>query len=156
MEKKISRLLEEKFKEPAFSDCFVIDVALEGGNKLRVFVDSDSGITLKKCQQINRYLKKHIEEQGWLGDNYSIEVSSPGLSRPLQYFRQYRKNIGRSIQVKLSDGSKTEGVLTAATEKQIILEQLITVKEGKKKKKQKIQKEIAFEEIKKAIVKITF
>ena len=156
IEQKIARLLEEKFEEEAFQDCFLIDVAAQKGNKVLVFIDSDSNVTFEKCQKISRYLEKHIDEQGWLGEKYVLEVSSPGISRPLQQFRQYPKNIGRTLEVKLKDGSKTKGILTNATPDQITLEQTVTVKEGKKKKKEKLQTDIAFNDITKAIVKITF
>ena len=91
LEEKIVELLEEKFKEEEFADCFLIEIKLHKHNKLDIFLDSDTGITFQKCQRISRYLESYIDEGGWLGEKYVIEVSSPGLTRPLKLRRQYFK-----------------------------------------------------------------
>ncbi|HHS95283.1 MAG TPA: ribosome maturation factor, partial [Phaeodactylibacter sp.] len=110
---KVERLLSEKFKEEAFCDCFLVAVELSKGNKLEVFVDSDSGITFTKCQRLSRYLEKFIDEEQWFGDKYTLEVSSPGIGRPLKFVRQYHKNLQRRVEVKKKDGSKEKGILTS-------------------------------------------
>lgn len=154
--KKIEALLAEKFQEEGFTDCFLVDMNLSASNKLEVFVDSDSGITFKKCQQISRFLEKPIDEEGWLGEKYTLEVSSPGISRPLKFPRQYPKNIGRKLEVKLLEGAKKTGTLTKVEPPLIILEEKIRVKEGKKKVNKIVQHEIPFESIKQARVKVSF
>jgi len=154
--KKIEALLAEKFQEEEFTDCFLVDIHLSAGNKLEVFVDSDSGITFKKCQRISRFLEKPIDEEGWLGEKYTLEVSSPGTSRPLKFLRQYPKNIGRKLEVKLLEGATKKGTLTKVEPSLIVLEEKIRVKEGKKKVNKIIQYEIPFESIKQARVKISF
>ncbi|MEM9824423.1 MAG: hypothetical protein AAF985_25280, partial [Bacteroidota bacterium] len=121
--KKIEALLAEKFQEEEFTDCFLVDLHLSASNKLEIFVDSDSGITFKKCQQISRFLEKPIDEEGWLGEKYTLEVSSPGISRPLKFQRQYPKNIGRKLEVKLLEGGTKTGKLTKVEASQIILEE---------------------------------
>ncbi|MEM8906616.1 MAG: ribosome maturation factor [Bacteroidota bacterium] len=153
---KIEALLAQKFQEEGFEDCFLVDINLSEGNKLEVFVDSDSALTFKKCQQISRYLEKPIDEQGWLGQKYTLEVSSPGLSRPLKFVRQYRKNLGRKLEVKQLEGPTQSGVLTQVEETFIVLEEKVRVKEGKKKVTKMVQHEIPFDNIQQAIVKITF
>ena len=74
LEEKIVELLEEKFKEEEFTDCFLIDIKLHKHNKLDIFLDSDTGITFRKCQRISRYLESFIDEEGWLGEKYVLEV----------------------------------------------------------------------------------
>jgi len=128
--KKIEALLAEKFQEEEFTDCFLVDIHLSAGNKLEVFVDSDSGITFKKCQRISRF--------------------------PLKFLRQYPKNIGRKLEVKLLEGATKKGTLTKVEPSLIVLEEKIRVKEGKKKVNKIIQYEIPFESIKQARVKISF
>ncbi|MBK7871330.1 MAG: ribosome maturation factor [Saprospiraceae bacterium] len=157
MEARIADLLDEKFKEPEFADCFLIDINYsEKANKLEVFIDSDSGVTFEKCQRISRYLESFLDEDLMLGDNYTLEVSSPGLSRPLKLPRQYRKNIGRDLEVTLKAGIIKTGKLIEANDFAATLEELVVTKEGKKKKKEIVQTIIPFEDIKKAIIKIQF
>lgn len=157
MEARIADLLEEKFKEPEFADCFLIDLNyIEKSNKLEVFVDSDSGVTFEKCQRISRYLESFLDEDLMLGDNYTLEVSSPGIGRPLKLPRQYRKNIGRDVEVTLKEGNVKKGKLVDVTDFAATLEELVVTKVGKKKKKELVQTIIPFEDIKKALIQISF
>jgi len=153
---KISSLLEEKYKEPEFSDCFTVDVKMSAAKKLEVFVDSDSTMNFRKCQRISRYLEGIIEENNWLGEKYTLEVSSPGLDRPLKFLRQYVKNIGREFNLKLKNGEKKTGKLIAVEEAGIVLEQELQVKEGKKKKTVVEQSAVLLDNIAEAKVKISF
>lgn len=152
----IERLLKEKFQEEAFADCFLIEVKLGANNKLEVFIDSDSGITFDKCQSISRFLEQHIDENNWLGERYTLEVSSPGISRPMTFQRQYPRNIGRTVEVTLQDGSVRKGTLSAVHPENIVLTEEIKTKEGKKTKKEKVETAIPFSQINKTIVKISF
>lgn len=156
MEAKIYDLLEEKFAEEDFTDCFLIELKLHANNKLEIFIDSDTGITFDRCRQISRYLEAYLDESGWLGERYTLEVSSPGVSRPLQLPRQYPKHIGRKLKVKLKDGSELEGTLTAVGEDQISLERKVVEKQGKRKKHLKVTTDILFENIEGSLVQISF
>lgn len=153
---KITNLLQQKFQEEGFEDCFLVEINTLPNNKVEVFVDSDSGINFIKCRTISRFLENDIDEQGWLGEKYTLDVSSPGIGRPLKFIRQYFKNIGRKLEVKRLSGGKLTGILTKVEEEAITLEEKTRVKEGKKKVNKIIQTEIPFEDIKQAIVKITF
>ena len=156
IEEKITALLEEKFQEDAFTECFLVGLKLHAHNKLDVFLDSDFGITFEKCQRISRYLEQYLDEEKWLGEKYVLEVSSPGISRPLVMKRQYPRNIGRKVEVKLKDGDKRTGILTEVEEDRITLEEKIRVKEGKRKKVEVVETEISFNSIDHTKVKITF
>ena len=156
VEDKITALLKEKFREDAFTDCFLVDLKLHAHNKLDVFLDSDFGITFEKCQQISRYLEQYLDEEQWLGEKYVLEVSSPGVSRPLMMQRQYPRNIGRKVEVKLNDGDKRTGTLKEVEEDHIVLEEKVRVKEGKRKKTEVVETEISFSSIEHTKVKITF
>lgn len=155
IEGKITELLEEKFQEEEFSDCFIVEVQLNN-KKLNVFIDCDSGVTFGKCQKLSRYLESFIDEEGWLGEKYILEVSSPGIGRPLKLSRQYKKNIGRKLEVTLLEGGNKQGQLIEVNESAIVIEYKQRIKEGKKKRTEVVKETISFEEIKKAIVKITF
>lgn len=156
IEAKIEGLLEEKFKEEDFSNCYLIEIIHHQNNKLEVFIDSDSGINFKTCKQISRYLEQFIDEEKWLGEKYVLEVSSPGVDRPLQLKRQYVKNIGRQLEVTNDEGEVQQGKLIEVDDEKVVIEYVEVIKEGKKKKKQTIQKEFAFDSISKAVVKVSF
>ena len=153
---KIKALLLEKFQEEDYTDCFIVEVAHHQNNKLEVFIDSDSGITFRKCQRISRFLEQYIDEEAWLGEKYTLEVSSPGIGRPLKFIRQYHRNIGRRVEVNLKDGRTQKGTLIACDETKITTEAMVTTKQGKKKKKEMVQTIIPFEDIAQTKVKITF
>ena len=85
-------------------------------------------------------------------NNFSLEVSSPGVDRPLQLHRQYLKNVGRKVEVLYTDGNKLEGTLTQVNEGGVVIEQ----QEGKGKKMIKKEVTILFNEIKHTTVLITF
>ena len=156
MEAKIYDLLEEKFEEEEFTDCFLIELKLHANNKLEVFIDSDTGITFDRCRKISRYLETYLDESGWLGERYTLEVSSPGVGRPLQLLRQYPKHIGRKLKVKLKDGSELEGTLTEVSEEQISLERRVVERQGKKKKHLKVNTDVPFDDIEGSLVQISF
>ncbi|MEM9885253.1 MAG: ribosome assembly cofactor RimP [Bacteroidota bacterium] len=156
IEEKIANLVEEKFAEEGWEDCFLVEVKLHGSHKLDVFIDSDKGITFKICQQVSRHLEAVLDEELWLGEKYTLEVSSPGTSRPLKLKRQYPKNIGRKLEVKQKEGGKEEGKLVAVSEAAIVLEKKVKVKEGKKKRNELVKIEIPFAQIEQAKVKISF
>ena len=89
---------------------FLVEVKIRPTSNIKVFLDGDAGISIEKCVQYNRALYKKIEEaELFPGGDFSLEVSSPGLDEPLKLFRQYRKNLGRPVEVVLLDGRGTQG-----------------------------------------------
>ncbi|NJB87050.1 ribosome maturation factor RimP [Lewinella marina] len=156
MEETITNLLETYFTtEAEFQDCFVVDVN-HSNKKLEVFVDSDSGMTFAKCQRISRYLESYLDEAKPLGEEYVLDVSSPGVDRPLKFYRQYLKNVGRTLEVTTTEGETYTGVLKAATPTEVTLEAKQRVQDGKRKKTVVEDINIASDAIKKSIVKISF
>jgi ribosome maturation factor RimP len=134
-------------------DYFLVSVKIKPTNNIKVFLDGDHGITIEKCVQFNRALYKKIEESNLfpLGD-FSLEVSSPGVDEPLKSFRQYKKNIGRNIEVLLNDGNKKEGKLTAVSEDGIVIEEV----KGKNKRKEIIDHSFLFNDIKSTKIQTVF
>src|SRR5215216_1679007 len=102
---------------------FLVEVRVKPTNNIKVFIDADEGVVLADLINYNRKLYKQLEESGMFPDgNFSLEVSSPGLDEPLKLFRQYKKNIGRYVDVMLQDGSRIEGKLIEATQDGILVE----------------------------------
>jgi ribosome maturation factor RimP len=155
LENKIEDLLLLKFQEPEFTDCFVIEISIVK-KKVEVILDADEGIKLNQCQRVSRHVENWLDTEGPLGEEYTIEVSSPGVSRPLVYLRQYPQHIGRTLEVTDTEGVTTEGELKTVENGQIMLAFEQITKDGKKKIKENIQRTIPFENIKKAIVKLKF
>ena len=132
---------------------FLIEVKSAPGNKITVLLDGDKGVTIENCTAVNKALYKFIEETQLFGENnFSLEVSSFGVDRPLVLLRQYKKNIGRTLEVVLTDGQKLDGKLLDANEEQIIIEQ----KTGKGNKMTTKTTTILFNQIKHTTVLITF
>jgi ribosome maturation factor RimP len=157
VEEKLGQLLAEKFAEEDFKDFFLVEIKYNAAKKkLEVFVDSDNSMTIEQSAQINRYLQQHIDENGWLGETYTLDVSSPGVGNPLKLHRQYVKNIGRNVVLKLVDNTEKEGLLTAVSEEGITIEYENIIKEEKKKRKEKVEAQIVWAAIQEAVVTIKF
>jgi ribosome maturation factor RimP len=108
-----------------------------------------------KCRKISRYLEEQIDENQWLGEKYILEVSSPG-DRPLKFPRQYRKNLGRTVEVVTFEDEKINGEIIEVNEEGIVVEYKVRIKEGKKKRTEMMQTPIAFNKIKKAKIRFLF
>ena len=154
---RIALLLEEKYTtDEAFADCFTVEIEMKPGQHLLVFADSDSGMTFEKCKLLSRHLEKYIDESGWLGEKYVLEVSSPGIGRPFKFPRQYRANIGRTLAVTLDDQTEQTGLLKSADETTIVLETSTIERIEKKKTEVKTETAIPYDRIAKAVVKLAF
>lgn len=105
--------LIEKLKElaePLVSQkkLFLVDVEVKYGKETEVWILVDSeegGVNLDRCSEISRELSLILEEKDLFSTAYRLNVSSPGLSRPLSDRRQYGKNTGRKAKVKYKEGS---------------------------------------------------
>jgi len=156
LEKGIEKALEAAFEHEELLDCYLVEMK-QSGNKLFLFVDSDSGMTLKKCTLISRKVEPMLDESELLGLKYTLEVSSPGLEQPIKLVRQYRHNIGKVLKIWLKDNKYLEGKLVQVEPESINIE--IVPEKTKKKKKEDvipIQEVIRIEEIEKALVSIKF
>jgi ribosome maturation factor RimP len=135
------------------SGYFLVEIKIKPTNNLKVYIDGDQGISIEKCVQFNRALYKRIEGAALFpGGDFSLEVSSPGLDEPLKLHRQYRKNIGRQVEIVLQDGSKIEGRLLEVSEDGIIIEET----RGKNKKKEIVNHAFLFENIKTTKIQVVF
>jgi ribosome maturation factor RimP len=132
---------------------FLVEIRMKPTNNLKVYLDGDQGISIEKCVQYNRALYKKMEESGLFptGD-FSLEVSSPGLDEPLKLLRQYKKNIGRQVELVMQDGTKKEGRLLEVSEDGVIIEET----RGKNKKKEVINHTFLFDNIKTTKIQVVF
>jgi ribosome maturation factor RimP len=156
IEEQIKEWLLTKFDEPEYTDCFLIEISISPAKLVDIIIDADEGVKFEQCQRISRHIENLIDEAGLLGEEYTLEVGSPGLSRSLVLPRQYPHNVGRTFEVTDTEGGKTLGVLTAADAEKITLTYEDVRKEGKKKIKETVVKEIAFDKITSAMVQVSF
>jgi ribosome maturation factor RimP len=151
VEKRVAALVEEKIADRP--ELFLVEVKMLPNGKLIIHVDGDEGISIQDCAAISRHVGFHLEEENVIERAYNLEVSSPGVGEPLQLIRQYHKNIGRELSVKLASGEKKEGILLSVDENAIVIEE--KVKE-KGKKAQLVETTIAFNDIVETKVLISF
>jgi ribosome maturation factor RimP len=111
--------LQQKIEEIAAPviitiDAFLVDIQIvhrERQKVLQLFVDTDAGITIGQCTELNRKIGEALELQNIVPDSYVLEVSSPDITKPLKLLRQYRKNIGRQFRVRYrKDSSVVESI----------------------------------------------
>lgn len=120
------KTLEQKVNEliAGMNGYFLVDVSIHPTNNIKIFIDADQGASIDHLTKVNRAIYKHIEESGlYPNDDFSLEVSSPGLDEPLKLHRQYMKNIGREVEVIMKNGIKYEGKLISATEEEVVVEE---------------------------------
>lgn len=121
--------------------------------RVRILADGDSGITIDVCSGISRAMGGILETHPQFNGPYVLEVSSPGLENGLQLHRQYVNNTGRLLKVQLVDGTEIKGKLTEVSADAIVVE--YKPKDAKKKDPAVLQS-IAFNQIKKTVVQISF
>ncbi|WP_226063802.1 ribosome assembly cofactor RimP [Kaistella polysaccharea] len=136
-------------------DLFLIDIKFSATDHIRVILDGDQGVTLQDCLDASRAIEFNMDRDE---HDFSMEVMSAGLSEPLSSIRQYRKNIGRSLDLILNDGSELEGELSKVEEDHITL--ILKYRKPKDIGKGKVdvveEKDILYTDIKKALVAIQF
>lgn len=89
----------------------LIDVLERGDSRNRiveVFIDSETAVSTDDCAKVSRLLDERIEEANLIQSKYRLEVSSPGVSRPLIFLPQYTKHIGRQFDLKYSENEETK------------------------------------------------
>ncbi|RCU44056.1 ribosome assembly cofactor RimP [Chryseobacterium lacus] len=150
---KIERLLEDFLKNR--EDLFLIDLKISANDDVTIILDGDEGVTLQDCLDASRAVEFNMDREA---HDFSLQVMSAGLSEPLSMPRQFKKNIGRSLDILLQNDTRIEGELTKVEEDSITL--LLRYRKPKEIGKGKIdveeEKIIQFQDIKKALVTIKF
>ncbi len=150
---KVVHLLNEGLAERP--SLFLIDLTITDANKIIVTLDDDNGVQLQDCIDVSRSIDQNLDREEL---DFSLEVASVGVGSPLKMVRQYKKNVGRMLIVKLQDATIIEAKLEQATEDNIVLswEAREPKKIGKGKETIQKRREIPYNEIKEAIVTIIF
>ena len=128
MKKSIEATIEElvsEITEPLNFEIVDVEYVKEAGEYyLRVYLDKEGGISLNDCEAVSRQLSEVLDVKDPIKDNYFLEVSSPGLDRPLKKDKDFVRYAGRDVEIKLYkplNGSKQfEGTLVGLTEENTI------------------------------------
>lgn len=100
-EKKVEAWLLPVLEEYGFELVDVEYVREVGVWYLRAYIDKDGGITVDDCETISRKLGEWLDEEDFISDSYILEVSSPGLGRPLKKEKDFVRSMGKDVEVRL-------------------------------------------------------
>ena len=105
-----------------------VEYVKEGSNwYLRAYIDKPGGIMVDDCEVVSRALSDLLDEEDYIADSYSLEVSSPGLGRPLKKEKDFARSIGKEVEIRLYRPRNKEkefgGILTDYDEKTVTIEQ---------------------------------
>ena len=153
LKNKVDQLLKNALEER--QDLFLINMTMGADNAIKVIIDGDNGVLVGDCMFISRSIEHNLDREE---EDFSLEVLSAGAASPLTMPRQYKKNIGRNLEVKTNGDNNIEGQLVEANEKSIQLKWKTREPKPIGKGKVTVTKEatIALEDIKEAKVKIKF
>lgn len=141
----ISGLVQEKLGDGAL---FLVQVKVNLGNKIVVEIDGDNGVAIDDCVAVSRHVESSLDREV---EDFELQVTSAGLGQPFKVSRQYQKNIGREVDLRLMDGTEKRGHILS-------VEDGLTLKLPPQKKKQLPEREetFAMADIKECKVRITF
>jgi ribosome maturation factor RimP len=106
----ISELAQSFLKDTAN---YLIQVNVRSGNRISVFIENDDHVSIKDCIALSRHIESNLDREK---QDFELEVSSPGIDSPFKNIRQYKKYVGKDVEVIFVNGEKIQGVLLGADE----------------------------------------
>jgi ribosome maturation factor RimP len=100
------KIREIAVKSTEIINLFLVDLIIRGTESnpvIEVFVDGEENVTAEECAKVSDGIKKVFDEEN-LFKSYRLDVSSPGVDRPLLYLQQYSKHVNRKFEVKYKSG----------------------------------------------------
>ena len=148
---KIEQIISPKLNE----GLFIVDVTITPSNSITVVLDGDNGVGIDACVAISREVEAELDEEGVI---FELVVTSAGVGQPLKLVRQYKKNIGREVEVMLNSSEKVSGELKVVTETDFEVEYtVLKLPEGGKRKVKVVEKRvIPYNEVKSTKVLVSF
>ena len=142
--KKITAIAERMLAD---TDLFVVDCSCSPGNEVELTIDSDTSVGIDACASLSRAIEAAFDREE---EDFSLTVMSAGIGSELRSLRQYRKLVGRSVEVLLANGVKILAKLDAVDEQGITLsyEEKQTVEGRKRKQLVTVSRTYPFAEIK--------
>lgn len=104
-----------------------VEYVKEAGNwYLRAYIDKEGGITVDDCEVISRLLSDWLDKEDFIEDSYIMEVSSPGLGRPLKKDKDFERSLGDEVELRLFKARNKQkeftGVLKSYDKEQVTIE----------------------------------
>jgi ribosome maturation factor RimP len=134
-------LIERLVSEALTDEYFIVQVTVKKGNVIDVAIDGDNGVTIQKCVDISRQIEQNLDRET---EDFELTVSSAGLGNPFLVYRQYIKNIGKNVEVKINNEKSITGTLIRVDLEGFELETSSLEKEEGKNKKVVVVKTIRF------------
>ena len=101
------------------TDIFLVELNISGGNKISVLVDAIGGLPITDCMKVSRGIEHNLDRES---EDFGLDVSSPGLDKAFKVFRQYEKNIERSIKITTNEEGVFDAKILSVDEPKIELE----------------------------------
>ncbi|MCF6169905.1 MAG: ribosome assembly cofactor RimP [Bacteroidales bacterium] len=127
-ERQITQLATDCLKG---TDRFVVFVKVGTGNQIQVVIDGDAGVTIDHCVELSRFIENSFDRDV---EDFELKVSTAGIDYPYINLRQYKKNVGRAVEILLKGGGIKRGKLKSADEDSIEIEEELIRKNKKSKK----------------------
>ena len=123
---RISELAAEYLKQNNMELIEIIYRREQGGMALRITVDTQDGVTIDECEALNNYLSELLDREDIIQEHYLLEVSSPGLDRPITTDRDFKRSMNKELEIttyEAIDMRKThEGKLIGMDKDKIVIE----------------------------------
>lgn len=129
------------------SQLFVVDCTCSPSNEVELLIDGDNGVTIDDCVAISRKVEEAFDRDA---EDFSLTVASAGIGSELKHLRQFRKLIGKAVEVLLKNGTKILATLDAADEQSVTLsyDERVAVEGKKRKELVHTVKTFSFDEVK--------
>ncbi len=123
---RVALIAEEYLDERGIEIVEIIYRREQQGMVLRLVVDKPEGITVDECEEINNFLSLELDKQDIIQDRYVLEVSSPGLDRPIKTERDFERAMGKELEIttyeRIDDRKAHEGRLLGMDKESIVIE----------------------------------
>ena len=137
------------------SELFIVDIKCSSSNEVEILIDSDVAVSIDKCIDLSRKIDGEFDREV---EDYELTVASAGIGQPLKVFRQYKKLIGKSVEIVFKSGIKLVALLKDASPEAIVIVFNEKVAVDGKKRKQEVEREVEYrlEDIKSTIEYLDF
>lgn len=125
IETKVTELLETFLQTEGYE---LVDVETAGGNRtLRLLIHKDGGLTVYDCKYLDQAVRPILEVHQLLTEYKQLEIASPGLDRPLKTEADFKRNLGRNVQIQTTSKNgqmnEVEGNITDVVDSHVVLEE---------------------------------
>ncbi len=150
-----NKILDIAEKLLADSSLFVVDLKISPSNQIELLIDSDTSVSIDSCIELSRAIEAEFDREV---EDFELTVASAGIGQPLKVLRQYKKLVGKPVELVLKSGEKIKATLSSATDEGISVSYMEKVLLEGKKRKTEVErvKDYSFDEIKSTVEELDF